>query len=336
MPSAVTPAKVALGSPKPKTVHRIAAAFVIGAIAAAMHDVGAAKNGGLSDFSILWYGAKILSAGGNPYETIGPNHFIDLPSSVFYPAPALVAVMPFSLIPMQLAGTVFIFLSSALLVFGATRDSWHWMPIFPSVAFMTSARLGQSSALLCAALFIPALAFFSVIKPQASMPILAAARKPRMWIFAIAGAVLLSMISFALLPGWPRFWLETLNSTDYFRPPILTIAGAPIAVVLLRWRRPEAWLVFVAACLPQTWYPYNGLILLTVAATYREASALSLISSIGWLIAYAWFVGDVRSPETREVMQNVLIALGYLPAAIVILRRKNEGPEPFWMRWAVN
>ena len=326
---------VAAQSARPAMFHRLSVAIEIGIAAAAMHYSGAARNQGLSDFSILWHGSRILSSGGNPYSMIGPQQVIDLPSSVFYPAPALVAVMPFSLIPMQLAGTLFVFLSAALLAFGATKDGWHRIPIFPSVAFMTSARLGQSSALICASVFIPAMAFFSVVKPQASIPILSAATKPKSWIFAIIGTTILSLVSFLLLPEWPQSWWETLRSADYFRPPILTVVGAPIALVLLRWRRPEAWLVFVAACLPQTWYPYNGLILLTVAATYREASALSLISSFGWLIAYGWFVGDLRSPETRTVMQNVLIALGYLPATIVILRRKNEGPEPLWMRWAV-
>ena len=301
-----------------------------------MHYFAAGRNGSLSDFSILWFGSKVLASGGNPYSMIGPHSAIELPSAVFYPAPALVATLPFTLIPVRFAGTAFVFISAALLAFGATRDGWHRLPIFPSIAFMTSARLGQVSALMCAALFIPALTFFSVVKPQASIPILGASRKSREWIMASIGAVVLSAISFALFPEWPREWLNTLSKADYFRPPIMTIPGALIGLVLLRWRRPEAWLVFVAACLPQTWYPYNGLILLTVAATYREASVLSLISSFAWLITYAFLIGEWRSPETRAVMQNVLIAFGYFPAALVILRRENSGPEPFWLQWLMN
>ena len=318
---------------QPATVQRVLLAIVIGLAAAAMHYFSAARNGSLSDFSILWFGGKLLGSGANPYALIGPQQTIDLPSHVFYPAPALVAIMPFTLVPVHFAGAVFVFASSALLVFGATRDGWHLIPIFPSVAFMTSARLGQVSILMCAALFIPALTFFSVIKPQASIPILGASRSVREWILAGAGAVLLAGASFLLLPDWPREWLSTLATADYFRPPIMTLPGIGIALVLLRWRRPEAWLVFLAACLPQTWYPYNGLILLTVAANYREASALSLISSFGWLVTYAWFVGEWRAPETRAVMQNVLISLGYLPAVIVILRRENGGPGPWWLSW---
>jgi hypothetical protein len=86
---------------------------------------------------------------------IGPDKLIDLPSPVFYPAPALVAMIPFTALPVRLAGALFVFVSAALLAFGATRDGWHMLPLFPSVAFMTSSRLGQVSAFMCAALYIP-------------------------------------------------------------------------------------------------------------------------------------------------------------------------------------
>ena len=324
------------GESAPSPLMRILVAIVIGAAAAAMNYFSPGRNGSLSDFSILWFGSKVLRSGGNPYAMIGPDGVIDLPSPVFYPAPALVAVMPFTLMPVELAGALFIFLSSALLAFGATRDGWHRLPIFPSVAFMTSARLGQVSALMCAALFIPAITFFSVIKPQASIPILGASRKGRDWLIALFGGAFLIGISFLLFPGWPAEWWSTLEKADYFRPPIMTLPGVFIALVLLRWRRPEAWLVFLAACLPQTWYPYNGLILLTVAFTYREAAVLSLVSSFGWLIAYGWLIGEWRSPETRAVMQSVLIAVCYLPAVIVVLGRENNGPEPLWLSWLLN
>ena len=90
--------------------------------------------------------------------------------------------------------------------------------------------------------------------------------------------------------------------------------------------------MFVAACLPQTWYPYNGLILLVVAATYREASVLSLVSSAGWILAFLIADGKPRSPETRAIMSAMLIAACYLPATIVVLRHSNVGPTPYWMR----
>ena len=85
--------------------------------------------------------------------------------------------------------------------------------------------------------------------------------------------------------------------------------------------------------MPQTWYPYNALILLVVAATYREACVLSLISSAGWFVTYGFFAGEWRSAETQLVMQYALILFGYFPATFVVLRRPNSGPSPLWLQW---
>ena len=318
------------GSNQPTTVQRLLVSLLIGVAAAAVHYFHAALSGGLSDFTGLWYGSRLLSAGQNPYLLIGPHRLIGLPSPLYYPAPALVSVLPLTILPYHLAGTVFVLVSAALLTFGATRDGWQRLPIFPSVAFLTSAELGQWSILMTAAVFIPALSFLSIAKPQASLPVIAASSDRTTWVAAIGGGLILLAISFALLPGWPMAWWQLLSSTTYFSAPIATPGGVAIALVLLRWRRPEAWLVFVAACMPQTWYPYNGLILLIVASSYTEACVLSLLSSAGWVIAYLFFVGEWRSEGTRSVLQGVLIALCYLPATVMILRRPNTGPPALW------
>jgi hypothetical protein len=146
--------------------------------------------------------------------------------------------------------------------------------------------------------------------------------------------LVLLAVSFALLPSWPAEWLHLIRATQYFTPPIASVLGAPIALVLLRWKRPEAWLVFVSACMPQTWYPYNCLILLLVASTYREASGLSLLSSAGWLFTLAFLSAEWRGEGTRRAMQLTMLLVGYLPVLILILRRPNVGPTPVWLRWA--
>jgi hypothetical protein len=308
-------------------------AIAIGIVAAVIHYFRAAENGGLSDFSTVWYGGKLLLEGQNPYDLIGPHKLIGLPSSVFYPVPALVVALPFTILPVHWAGTIFVFTSAALLAFGATRDGWYLLPIFPSISFFTSAQLGQWSMLMTAAAFIPALSFLAVAKPQAALPVIAASRQVTTWIAGFIGAIVLVIASFVLLPGWFASWWHALGTSDYFKVPVATMGGVAIALVMLRWRRPEAWLVFIAAAVPQTWYPYNGLVLLIVAATYREACFLSLVSSAGWLAAYLFFVGGWRSAESRFVLSSVLVALCYLPATLLILRRPNVGPSPLWITW---
>ena len=307
---------------------------MIGTAAAAIHYF---RPGGyrLSDFSVVWYASSFLARGLDPYALVGPHLQVDLPSPVFYPAPALVAAIPLTFLSPDIAGATFIFLSAALLAFGATRDSWYLLPIFPSLPFLTSARLGQWSIILTAAAFIPALAVLSIAKPQASLPIIMASKKRATWIAAVIGGIVLFAVSFVLLPSWPAEWLRLVRSTEYFRPPIASLPGPLIALVLLRWRRPEAWLVFISASMPQTWYPYNCLVLLLVASTYREACLLSILSSAGWLFTLAFQSAVWRGEETRRAMQVTMLLVGYLPVVVLILRRPNLGPMPVWLRWAL-
>lgn len=296
-----------------------------------MHYARAGEHGGYSDFSTVWFGARMLLDGHNPYLSIGPGKLVEMPSPPFYPAPAFVAAIPFTVVPFRWASTAFVFMSTWLLAWGCTAESWHRLPIFPSVAFVTAVWFGQWSMLFTAAVFLPMLSFFAAAKPQASLPVIAGSSKWSSSWWAAVGALVLIGCSFILAPSWAQDWWALLKTTDHFVPPILQFGGPAISVVLLRWRRPEAWLVFVAACTPQTWYPYNGLILLVVAATYREASILSLVSSAGWIIAFLVGDGGPRSPETRRIMSAMLVAACYLPAAIVVLRRPNSRQLPFWL-----
>ena len=70
------------------------------------------------------------------------------------------------------------------------------------------------------------------------------------------------------------------------QPPLIHTGGFVILLALLRWRRPEAWLVVLMACMPASRAWYNLLVLLAaVPKTYREAAMLSLVSSFGALLA---------------------------------------------------
>ena len=321
------------GDNRPTISQRAAFAVFISLIAALMHFVRAGETAGFSDFTSVWYGARFLLEGQNPYELIGPGRLVPTPSPPFYPAPAFVAAIPLTLFSAHWAGTVFVLLSSALLAWGSTADGWHRLPLFPSIAFLTSVQLGQWSVIFTAAAFIPALAFISIAKPQASLPVVVGNRSSTAFWWSVGGGAFLLAASLWLMPQWPGEWWSLFERTDHFAPPIARFGGIAICLVLLRWRRAEAWLVFVAACVPQTWYPYNSLILLIVAATYREACVLSLVSSFGWVIAALAGDGNTRSPESREIMGAILVAACYLPATIVVLRRPDEGSWPFWMRW---
>jgi hypothetical protein len=303
---------------------------VVGACAAALHYFNPGNNGGLSDFSVLWYGSKLLLAGVNPYEAIGPGLLVDLPWPLRYPAPALIAVAPLTLLPLGIASAAFVFISAALLAFGATCGGWYRLPLFASIPFLNAARVGQPSILITAAFFLPAINLIAALKPQASLPVVISSAKPKAWWYAVIGSVILGGLSFLVFPHWATEWLHILEQGGDFRPAILMPGGFLIALVLIRWRSEVSWLLFASACMPQTRYPYNALILLVVAATYHEGAALSLISSAGWLAAY----GSLQTTRTRQaeiVMEAVLVGCCYLPAVLVILRRRSVDRGPFWL-----
>ena len=321
------------GNNDPTRLQRALVGAFIASVASALHFFRAVENGGRSDFAPVWHAGRLLLDGQNPYLLIGPGNVVESAWPMFYPATTFVFAIPFAMIPsFHAASTVFVFLSAFLLVYGATARSWHLLPMFPSIAFLTSATLAQWSILMTAAIYVPWLNFFAAAKPQSALPVLGSTPKPRVYVFALAGAAVLLALSFALLPTWPRDWWRLLGTTDNFVPPVMRFGGPVILLVLLLWRRPEAWLVLIAACMPQTWPPYNGLMLMAVAMTYREACFLSLVSSFAWA-AFAWHFDGLSFDQERTIMSAVLNLSGYIPATILILRRPNEGKSPVWIQW---
>lgn len=284
------------------------------------------------DFSLVWFGARSLLHGVDPYPLVGPGLTFPLDYSLLYPATAFVAAMPLAVLPQAAAVTAFVWISTALLVYAMTADSWHRLPMLVSLTFMFNVTAAQWTILLTAAVYIPALCFFVLAKPQAGVPIVGSAGDPRAWIALAAGGLVLVGVSLLLLPSWPAEWLGLVSQrSGHMRPPILRPGGPLIALVLLRWRRREAWLVFTMACVPQTWDWYNVLPLLTVAATYREAYVLSLVSTIGGFIAVYLAMQIQSQDELLRLGGATAVVFAYLPAVIAVLRQSTETEMPSWL-----
>lgn len=284
-----------------------------------------------SDFGMLWFGARALFHGVSPYPLIGPGREFNYMWPLIYPLPAVVSVMPLAIFTERVAATLFVGISSALLSFGLTRDGWYRMPLFISEAFLSSARLGQWPILITAALFLPWLATFAIAKPQSSIPVIAGSTSRKQIIFAIAGGLVLLAISTVLQPHWIPEWLAGVRNARHMEPPISRLAGLVILLVLLRWRRPESWLVLSLAALPQSWGWYGTLPLFTVPSTFAESVFMAGVATIGGNIA-AMLMPDRFTPDAfYNWTATVIIITIYLPAVILILRRPNKGPAPAWL-----
>jgi hypothetical protein len=282
------------------------------------------------DFDQVWFAAKSLLAGQNPYHEIGPGLSFDWPAPLYYPLTAAIPVTPLSLIDRRLAAVLFAMVGSGAFVWAATRRSLAPAVVITSASAALAAEAVQWSPLLGAALGIPWLGILLSAKPTIGLAIFAA-RPTRT---AVLGTIVLIAISLALLPSWPLDWvaalqhtsLRTRGGTPYFAP-VSTAGGVFAVLALLRWRRPEARLVFALACVPQTPLLYETVPLFFVPATIKEGGVLWLGS---WLAAL-WV--SMAGPYGGDFERFTLSARAigwclYLPCVVMILRRQNAGTLP--------
>jgi hypothetical protein len=283
------------------------------------------------DFGVAWFGARALLNHANPYLLIGPGKVYDWPWEPLYPATAMVAAIPFAPLPQTIAIITFVFISSGILAYAVSRDGWYRWPMFITTSFVGAAGFAQWTSLLTAGFLIPSLALVFAAKPNLGAALDVAGLR-RHIVFSIAGGIVLSAIAFALLPSWFGDWRAALRSGLHLGPPILTIGGPAILLAFLRWRRWEAWLILGLACVPQTMYWYEALPLFLVPATLGQSMVLALIAATGMLIEqhYLVFASDA---EHYHQIGTLMVALIYLPATILVLRRPNCGPGPAWLDW---
>ena len=322
------------GHNNPTRGQRLAVALCVATLAASITLFWYQRHPDIhSDFALAWFGARSLLHGVDPYPLVGPGQVYNWQWHLVYPATAFVAAIPFAPLTEQAASVTFVWISTLLLAYGMTRESWHLLPLFVSYSFISSAWLAQWSIIFTAAVFVPRLAFLSIAKPPTGLPVVGQSPSTQTIKYAAIGGGILAAISLVLLPGWPREWLALARADNNYHIPITALGGVLVLLVLLRWRRTEAWLVLLVSLMPATLGWYNALVILTIAATYREACVLSLVSSLGLLGArYSLLLVGPMSDINRFV-GAVMIATIYLPAVVVVLRRPNEGQIPVWLRF---
>jgi hypothetical protein len=321
---------------RPAVRRRIVVAVAIGIVAglvAALRFVRIAWHP--SDFGQAWFSAQALLHGANPYALVGPGLQYEWPWKLYYPATAFVIALPLSFLPELLATFLFVAISSALLAYAITENGYQRLPLFLSWPFVVAALAGQWSPIISAAILLPALGWVLIAKPNIALAVLASTASARLIKVAVVGGVVITAVSIALFPGWPAAWLANVRSQQHIGSPITRLGGFAVLIALLRWRRPEARLIVALACVPQTNNWYEALPVLLVASTFRETLVLSLISILGYIVPP--YVMTARNEvEFNAQVGSLMVALLYLPATIVVLRRPNEGELPPWAVAIVN
>ena len=322
----------------PTRRERLLLAAAVAVVSAVLVVVVTAHGRGLNAFDQLWVGARAMLAGTDPYALVGPGRALAQKAPNYYPATAMIAVLPLAWLELELARAVFFGLSAGVLAFAATRDGYARMPMFLSGSFMLALLSQQWAPLLTASLFLPAMAWAYAAKPNIGLALFAARPTRAALAWAAAGAIVLGAASLALRPSWPAEWVAIARSAPHIRALVRHPAGPLVLLALLRWRRPEARLLVALACVPHSTLFYEALpLLFVVPETERQVRALWALSWIGTLvqIVLVFLPGYDFFGDHVYAVGELMLALVYLPCVILVLRRPNVAPAdlplPAWV-----
>jgi hypothetical protein len=307
--------------------RRLALAFAAGIVTAAYvlyFDVSTNQLGlGGSDFDQLWFAARAVWSGTNPYEVIGPGRQFNWAWPLLYPLPAVMAVLPISSLPLLAARLVFAAASVGILAFALLRRNAGMLAILGSAAVLDAARAGQLSLLLTAAVILSWLAFVLALKPPVGIALLIASPKRVSLIAALLGGSLLTIAAFVAQPHWMASWFAALRTTTHMRAPVLGFGGPLLLLALFRWRRLDARVLLACACVPHTPSLYDVVPICLVARDFRESLMFALLTHAA-LISQDILVPGLEPAAAATMAARILNITIYLPALLAILTRPNS------------
>jgi hypothetical protein len=313
---------------RPSPAARLAIALSIGIVAGFYCHASISIVRPADDFSWYWLGARALIGGQDPYTVVMPGGAFHLDAPFVYPLTTAMVAVPFALwLSPAWAAIVFVGLGAALLAWGITREGLGLLPIFGSAPFFSACVSGQISPLLTAGALIPALGWLAPAKPNLGLATLA--YRPSKW--SPAGSILFIAASLLINPHWPREWLSALSfrsQADYGKGIPVTLMGGPVLLLALtRWRRPEARLLLVLACVPQTLMFYDQLPLWLIARTRLQSATLGIVSLTGLILANMALPRHPTHAQVAVIYWPMIFATCYLPVLAMVLREPNAAPR---------
>jgi hypothetical protein len=302
--------------------RRLLISVVIGLCAAYLAWPGVGVVGA-SDFNQLWYGARALLGGGNPYAAVGPGRTFDWPFPLFYPLPAVLVAVPFTVVNAAAASMIFSGITAGVFAWVLAGSAPYRLAAVLSFSFYYAAAISQWSPILIASVMIPGLGFLLAVKPTIGLAL---------WLYkphwqAVLGGVLLVLLSLLVRPGWPLEWMHTFSAGTHIHGPITAAGGPLVLLALMRWRRPEARLLVALACVPHTTLLYEALPLFLVPTSWAQSLLLVMLNWVAQIVVITLQPYDSLAERAR-ISATVSVALLYLPCLIMVLRRPNEGKMP--------
>jgi hypothetical protein len=281
-----------------------------------------------TDFDQLWHAARAMLAGNDPYTAVGPGKSFQWDWPLYYPLPAVMLAVPFSVLPVIGARIAFSALSAALLGWAlGARARTHW-PLLLSAAYIISTSRAQWAPLLLASAWIPALGFAIAAKPNVGLAALAAQDRRRDLMAALVGCFVIMLLSFIAQPGWFTSWRTAIATAPHIQSAVTVLPFGPLLLLAaLRWRRADARLLLALAVIPHTPSVYDVLVLFFACRSFRETTVLALLTqALYWGIV---FFGSFNTFDAyAEGLGRAAILVVYLPVLAAILFRANQPDDP--------
>jgi hypothetical protein len=273
-----------------------------------------------TDFDLLYYGAVSLTHGENPYLAI--HEYLSYP--LFYPLPAVLLGIPFTLLPIALARPVWDIAVGCAFGYALWRVRGPYALLaLLSGAYLFAMRNGQATPLLVAASLFPAWGFLLTVKPNTGLA-LWCARPSRA---AVIGSILVLLVSVIILPSWPLDWWAAIHQrSTHIMPPLLRPFGFLLLLAALRWRTPEGRLVLALAVIPQHTLPHELVPLALIPANIVE---MAIYATGSWLTLIVTAAGEDRATSLSGLVSDAwptLLVCVYLPMLWLVLRRRQPTP----------
>jgi hypothetical protein len=277
-----------------------------------------------TDFDQLWFAARTLLRGGDPYAVVGPGRPFQWDWPLYYPLPAVLFAVPFAHLSAAVTRVVFSTIAGGLLgwaIDARTRQLW---PVMFSASYIIATSRTQWSPVLLAAAWMPALGVVVTAKPNVGLAALTTLTRPRL-VIALSGCALMALASFIVRPGWLAEWREAIAVSPHIVAPVLLPGGVVMLLAALRWRRPEARLLLAMVCVPHTPSLYDLLLLFFACRTLRETLVLSLLThALFWSVVA--FVSKATFDTYALGLGKLAVFVVYAPVLVMVLRRPNVWP----------
>jgi hypothetical protein len=290
----------------------LAAGIVAGLFVLALY--ARQESGVISDWDPTWVATAALLRGESPYAAIQVPPW---PNWLLYPLPALLVTVPFTYIPLPLARGIFAAIGTAAFTYAITRRHRWTLYFLISGAMLWSWVVVQWPPLLIAAVLTPSLSWLLAVKPTLGFALWTAWPNRK----AVIGGLLFVGISLLVRPGWVQEWLASVAKTPH-ESHLLRPGGFLMLLGMLRWRRPEGRLLAALCLVPQTTALYETLPLALLCRNRPQAAGFAGLTMLAHLL---YLLGPQGPwPVGAEYQWWVLLALVYLPAILLVLRRPNQ------------